>query len=122
MWEKNTICKSCYQKPICGMVNQPFFLSGSINANDAPPEACFFHCCRAGVLAAKTSFRQAQQDGQYGLIPFSSSHKGFIDGMIKGRYVLSGPSELGNSGDVFIQTRKSGLVQINNVFDYKPRK
>ena len=69
MWEINTIYKNCYQKPICGMVNQPFFLSGNINSNDAPPEACFFHCCRAGVLAAKNSFRDAQHNNEYGLIP-----------------------------------------------------
>lgn len=123
MRRKEATCQDCYQEAVCGMVNQPFFLSGDINPTDAPPEACFFHCCRAGVLAAATNLRSAQKEDKFGLVPFGSDHKPFIENeIIQGRLVMSEESSGGRNGDVFVRTKKYGLVRLTNIFENKPPK
>lgn len=123
-------CASCYQKDVCEIVNNPLYLnwrSGRLEPDEGNPHNpfdCYGHCCRAGVLAAEQTIKDAKSNHRHGLLPFGTvDHKPFLsDGQFTGRYVAFGSNELGlKDGDVIICAWQRNL-RLTNVFTHKAPK
>ncbi|MEK7633644.1 MAG: hypothetical protein AAB437_02260 [Patescibacteria group bacterium] len=116
----STVCKDCYQESVDEMRGQPFYLSGiSGDSSEATPRACFFHVCGIGVISALNTLRENRSSDEE-LLPFGSEHKPFLDGGIKGRFVVNKPTEDGfQRGDVLMLMRGQ-RIKLTNIFTYKP--
>lgn len=108
-------CKECYQNRICKLPG-PIFNGEGLNPKEAPPEACFGHCCLMGYRQAV----QAHRDGP-GEHEFGTAHKPFRneDGAVSGRYVLNlrGTEE---DGTVYLRKKDGEIIILTNILRLRP--